>query len=132
MLTYDHLPIHFHRPSSTRNATRSRHNLPPAARIPLSLFICHSSRLLLIPCHVVFHPLLLSIRYDRHPNADGDGTITTKELGTVMRSLGQNPTQAELEDMINEVISPSMMLSDALLNVLQVDADGNNSIDFGS
>ena len=41
------------------------------------------------------------------------GTITTKELGTVMRSLGQNPTEAELQDMSNEV-----------------DADGNGTIDF--
>ena len=33
---------------------------------------------------------------------DGDGTITTKELGTVMRSLGQNPTEAELADILNK------------------------------
>ncbi|MBA0863258.1 hypothetical protein Goshw_018714 [Gossypium schwendimanii] len=44
---------------------------------------------------------------------DGDGCITTKELGTVMRSLGQNPTEAELQGMINEV-----------------DADQNGTIDF--
>ena len=42
-----------------------------------------------------------------------DGTVTTEELGTVMRSLRQNPTEAELEDMISEV-----------------DADGNGTIDF--
>ncbi|OIV95493.1 hypothetical protein TanjilG_26756 [Lupinus angustifolius] len=44
---------------------------------------------------------------------DGDGYITTKELGTIMRTLGQNPTEAELQDMINEV-----------------DADGNSTINF--
>merc|ERR1712136_559246 len=41
------------------------------------------------------------------------GTMATKDLGTVMRSLGQNPTETELQDMINEV-----------------DADGNGTIDF--
>ncbi|GIX65706.1 calmodulin, putative [Babesia caballi] len=44
---------------------------------------------------------------------DGDGSITTKELGTVMRSLGQNPTEAELSDMINDI-----------------DTSGSGAIDF--
>ncbi|NWH76226.1 CALMS protein, partial [Piaya cayana] len=44
---------------------------------------------------------------------DGDGCITTKELGTVMRSLGQNPTEAELRDMVGEV-----------------DADHSGTVDF--
>uniref|UniRef100_A0A8C9GRU8 EF-hand domain-containing protein n=1 Tax=Piliocolobus tephrosceles TaxID=591936 RepID=A0A8C9GRU8_9PRIM len=34
---------------------------------------------------------------------DGNGTITAKELGTIMRALGQNLTESELQDMINEV-----------------------------
>uniref|UniRef100_A0A7S3UN03 EF-hand domain-containing protein n=1 Tax=Oxyrrhis marina TaxID=2969 RepID=A0A7S3UN03_OXYMA len=34
---------------------------------------------------------------------ENDGTITTKELGTVMRALGQNPNEAELQEMINLV-----------------------------
>ena len=32
---------------------------------------------------------------------DGDGLICTKQLGTLMRSLGQNPSEAEIQDFIN-------------------------------
>ena len=41
--------------------------------------------------------------HDLQPVAGGDGRVTTFELETVMRSQGQNPTQAELKDMIDEV-----------------------------
>jgi Ca2+-binding EF-hand superfamily protein len=56
------------------------------------------------------------ILYEYYPDPSSSpraGTITTKELGTVMRSLGQNPTEAELQDMVNEV-----------------DVDGSGSIEF--
>ncbi|XP_050539789.1 calmodulin-beta-like [Daktulosphaira vitifoliae] len=44
---------------------------------------------------------------------DHDGKITEAELGVVMRSLGQRPTQSDLRGMVNEV-----------------DQDGNGSIEF--
>ena len=34
---------------------------------------------------------------------DGDGTISTDELGIVLRSIGQNPTDQEINEMIAEV-----------------------------
>ncbi|XP_063691923.1 calmodulin-beta-like isoform X3 [Bolinopsis microptera] len=44
---------------------------------------------------------------------DGDGSISVAELGHVMRSLGQNPTDHELTEMIREA-----------------DDDDNGSVDF--
>lgn len=41
------------------------------------------------------------------------GCITIDELATVIRSLDQNPTEEELQDMISEV-----------------DSDGNGTIEF--
>jgi calmodulin len=34
---------------------------------------------------------------------DGDGKITTRELGSVMRALGNNPTEAEILNFIKEI-----------------------------
>ena len=56
-------------------------------------------------------------------NLVGIGVITAKELGEVMRSLGQNPTDSELQDMINEVDHDE---SGA------VDFDGKNPLVFPS
>merc|ERR1712038_468694 len=43
----------------------------------------------------------------------GEGSIDTLQLRQVLREIGQNPTEAELQDMVNEV-----------------DKDGTGSIDF--
>jgi len=32
-----------------------------------------------------------------------DGTVPTSDLGTLMRAMGSNPTQAQLADMVNEI-----------------------------
>uniref|UniRef100_A0A7S0ZKG0 EF-hand domain-containing protein n=1 Tax=Timspurckia oligopyrenoides TaxID=708627 RepID=A0A7S0ZKG0_9RHOD len=44
---------------------------------------------------------------------NSDGKITFEELGTVMRSMGQNPSDNELRSMVREV-----------------DVDGNGTIEF--
>lgn len=44
---------------------------------------------------------------------DNNGTISASELGAIMRSLNMNPTETELQDMVNEI-----------------DVDGNGSIDY--
>ena len=48
-----------------------------------------------------------------HTSFDTSRYIYIQELGTVMRSLGQNPKEQELTDMINEI-----------------DEDGNGTVDF--
>ena len=44
---------------------------------------------------------------------DNSGYITTKELGRCLRSMGLNPTDKELQRLVNEV-----------------DSDGNGKVDF--
>jgi calmodulin len=44
---------------------------------------------------------------------DGNGWMNIKELGVAMRTLGMNPTEEELLNMVNEY-----------------DIDGNGKIDF--
>lgn len=40
---------------------------------------------------------------------DGDGSITAKELGTVMRAMGQNPSDQILDEMVRGIVSQSSL-----------------------
>jgi hypothetical protein len=48
---------------------------------------------------------------------DGDGDITAAELGSIMRTLGKNPTAEECSDMIAQVLRATdyLVLSSRLL-----------------
>ena len=46
-------------------------------------------------------------------DVDGDGSITCQELGVVLRSMGQNPSDKELKEMIKDM-----------------DEDGSGTVDY--
>ena len=46
-------------------------------------------------------------------DVDGDESITCQELGVVLRSMGQNPSDQELKEMIDDM-----------------DEDGSGTVDF--
>jgi len=57
------------------------------------------------------------------------GTITALELGEIMRSLGQNPSDSELQDMVSVTVLVKY-LSHPRLQINEVDIDHSGSIDF--
>jgi calmodulin len=46
-------------------------------------------------------------------DTDADGVVNSHEVGLIMKSIGQNPSEAEIQDMVN-----------------LVDKDGTGNIDF--
>ena len=45
---------------------------------------------------------MLKDLFDRDQR-NGDGTVTAKDLGVVLREIGQNPSEEELHEMIVRV-----------------------------
>ena len=67
-------------------------------------------------------------------DVDGGGTINTTELGYAMRAMGMNPTEQELLDLINQVITNSLLIYLFIkfdnFNLIQYDTDGSGMIEF--
>ena len=63
----------------------------------------------MIICFLLLQELIFYLLFVEYREAfnlfdnDGDETITSPELLTVMRSLGHNPSQDDIMDMIKEV-----------------------------
>ena len=63
---------------------------------------------------------------------DKGGSINTRELGSIMRAMGMNPTEAEILDLLCEVRFDYYVLlygGYAHINI-QFDSDNNGTIEF--
>jgi len=72
--------------------------------IYIMYFICY----LFIVC-LLFHILDIKECFTLF-DKDNDGKISCSELGLVIRSLGQNPTEAEVDDIARNMIRESLIL----------------------
>ena len=61
---------------------------------------------------------------------DGDGTISTEELGLVMKSLGCNPSATELTEMIADVDEDSELTSHVTFRDHNIHIADSGCIDF--
>ena len=61
--------------------------------------MCNLNEFIFFKSHCVVDLRETFLLFDK----DGDGTVNCEELGTVMRQLGQDPSDEELREMIAEV-----------------------------